>query len=370
MWAIAPLTHAPRRQLILLQSPEKLVREALPISLSRVSCAAVATAFAFVTLPAVSAKPAQVAQGAASDLGAMSINLKDVVKPQVGIQAQTQAAGTPNQAGLGGFLPLVVGNNSVFFADVLANANFSDINGQSSIVNTDVGGTTISTSSRLGYRWLNGNRSWMYGINAGYDTRPMTSGGDDTGVPLSNERTDFFQQAAVNVEAVSNKWALSAYGLIPTGQKEQPLNSVYQAGDLNTYGLDVGYNITSALRASVGYYYQQREEENVNGSGVLGRLAYAINDGLTLGANLSYDDAFKQRFSADLKWRFNTNGGPGKQQSNIPTVINALMATPNNRDVRVHDAYGASCNYQMAGQSNPIPGYLDQNDNCVYASKG
>ena len=80
----------------------------------------------------------------------MSINLKDVVKPHVGIQAQTQAAGTPNQAGLGGFLPLVVGKYSVFFADVLANANFSDINGQSSIVNTDVGGTTISTSSRLG----------------------------------------------------------------------------------------------------------------------------------------------------------------------------------------------------------------------------
>ena len=61
--------------------------------------------------------------GSASDLGVMSIQLKDIVKPQVGIQAQTQGAGTPNQAGLGGFLPLLVGSNSVFFADVLANAN-------------------------------------------------------------------------------------------------------------------------------------------------------------------------------------------------------------------------------------------------------
>jgi hypothetical protein len=310
----------------------------------RLSLAALGTAaLSIASLPAVSAKPAQVAQGSASDLGVMSIQLKDIVKPQVGIQAQTQAAGTPNQAGLGGFLPLVVGSNSVFFADVLANANFSDIRGQSSIVNTDVGGTTISTSSRLGYRWLNGDRSWMYGINAGYDTRPLTSDGDDTGVALTNERTDFFQQAAVNVEAVSDKWALSAYGLIPTGEKEQQLNSAYQGGALNTYGLDVGYNLTTALRASVGYYYQQREEENVNGSGVLGRLAYAINNGLTLGANLSYDDAFKQRFSADIKWRFNTNGGPGKETPKSNAAVTALTSTPSNRDVRVHDEVKQEC---------------------------
>ena len=114
----------------------------------------------------------------------MSINLKDIVKPQVGIQGQTQAAGTPNEAGLGGFLPLVVGKNSVFFADVLANANFADINDYSSIINTTVAGTSISTSSRLGYRWLNGDRSWMYGINAGYDTRPMSTGPSDTGIPV------------------------------------------------------------------------------------------------------------------------------------------------------------------------------------------
>ena len=135
----------------------------------------------------------------------MSIQLKDVVKPQVGIQGQNQAAGTPNQAGLGGFLPLVVGSNSVFFADVLANANFADINHSSSIINTTVAGTTISTSSRLGYRWLNGDRSWMYGLNAGYDTRPMSTGPTDTGIPIGNTaRTVFFQQAAVNAEAISD----------------------------------------------------------------------------------------------------------------------------------------------------------------------
>ena len=54
------------------------------------------------------------AEGVADDLGVMSISLKDVLKPKLGIQGQTQGAGTPNQAGIGGFLPLVVGENSTF----------------------------------------------------------------------------------------------------------------------------------------------------------------------------------------------------------------------------------------------------------------
>ena len=99
--------------------------------------------------------------GGADDLGVMSINLKDVVKPTLGFQGALQGAGTPNQAGIGGFLPLSVGDNSVWFLDVLANANFADYGNYSSLINTEVAGTTISTSSRLGYRSLNGDRSWM-----------------------------------------------------------------------------------------------------------------------------------------------------------------------------------------------------------------
>ena len=298
-----------------------------------------AAALALAALPQANAKPVDVAQGSAEDLGVMSISLKDVVKPRVGFQGALQAAGTPNQAGIGGFLPLVVGKNSVFFADVLANANFADINNSSSIINTTVAGTTISTSSRLGYRWLNGDRSWMYGINAGYDTRPMSTGPADTGIPVYASRTAFFQQAAVNAEAVSDKWAFNAYALIPTSEPdEQQLNSVYQGDALTTVGFDAGYNLTKALRASVGYYYQNGDMNTADGSGVLGRHAYSINNGLTVGTNLSYDSAFKSRFSADIKWRFNTNGGPSKEQPKTNTAIDALTSTPSNRDVRVHDA--------------------------------
>jgi hypothetical protein len=331
-----------------------------------------AAALALATIPQAGAMPVEKAQASADVLGVMSINLKDVVKPQVGVQAQTQAAGTPNQAGIGGFLPLVVGKNSVFFADVQANVNFADWGKSSSIINTTVAGTTISTSSRLGYRWLNGDRSWMYGINAGYDTRPMSTGPTDTGVPvLGTSRTVFFQQVALNAEAVSDKWTFNAYALIPAGDTEQQVNWVYISGALDTYGLDAGYNITPALRASVGYYYQNGDLDTADGSGVYGRLAYAINNDLIVGTNLSYDDAFKSRFSADIKWRFNANGGTGKEQPKLNAAIDALASTPSNRDVRVHDSLcsgtlGDTCTpYTFEGD----PDFLKKLEAAVEAKK-
>ena len=136
----------------------------------------------------------------AEDLGGvMSISLKDVVKPTIGFQGALQGAGTPNQAGIGGFLPLSISENSVWFLDALANINFADRAGESSIINTEVAGTTISTSSRLGYRWLNGDRSWMFGVNAGYDSRPMNTGNADSGVTLYNKESAFFQQIAAGL---------------------------------------------------------------------------------------------------------------------------------------------------------------------------
>ena len=309
------------------------MHRSLSLSLSLSSVAALA--LANTPLQPVAAQEA----GSADDLGVMSISLKDVVKPTIGFQGALQGAGTPNQAGIGGFLPLSVGENSVFFADVLLNANFADYGNDSSIINTTVAGTTISTSTRLGYRWLNSDRSWMYGINGGYDSRPMNTGGTDTSVNVSGtEKSAFFQQVAVNAEAVSNDWNFNAYALIPVGDTEQQLNWYYQGGVLNTYGLDVGYFITPAVNVSVGYYYQNGDLGAADGSGVLGRLAYEMTSGVTAGVNISYDEAFDTRVSADLKVRF---GGPSttaarKKKWHTPT-LNALTSTPSSRDVRVHD---------------------------------
>lgn len=312
----------------------------------RLSLAALGkAALSFASLPAVSAKPAEVSQGTVNELGVITITLKDIVKPQIGIQAQSQAAGTPNQAGLGGFLPLMVGSNSVFFADILANANFADINNSSSIVNTTVAGVTLSTSSRLGYRWLNSDRSWMYGLNAGYDTRPMSTGPTDTGIPVNASRTAFFQQAAVNAEAIGDKWTFNAYALLPTGTTNAQLNTTHQGGALGTFGLDAGYNLNKALRVSIGYYYQNGDLNTADGSGVLGHLTYAINNDLTVGADLSYDNTFKSRFSTSIKWRFSAKDSLSKEgqanksnySSTITAPIAALTSTPTKRNVRVHD---------------------------------
>ena len=105
------------------------------------------------------------AKGSAEALGVMSVSLDEVVKPQLGIQGLTQGAGTPNQAGLVSQLNWqsilfwfwcqavpdsdrcwMFGRNSVLDLDALANVNFSDFSGYSSIINTEVAGTTISSS--------------------------------------------------------------------------------------------------------------------------------------------------------------------------------------------------------------------------------
>ena len=303
--------------------------------LRRLSLGLLASAISLASLPAIAQ------EDSAEDLGVMSISLADVVKPTIGFQGSLQGAGTPNQAGIGGFLPLSVGENSVWYLDALVNANFADRDGYSSLINTDVAGGTVTTSTRVGYRWLNSDRSWMFGLNGGYDSRSLKSGDADTGVNVKNKKTVGFQQIALNAEAVSNSWTLNGYGLIPVGDVEKRLNSVYQGGAMNTYGLDAGYFITPVLKASVGYYYQHRDQEEVDGSGVRGRLAYEMTSGVTAGLNISYDEAFDTRVSADLKVRFGgaATAAKRKEVQQLP-VINSLTSTPSNRDVRVHDTMG------------------------------
>ena len=309
------------------------MQRSLRLSLSLSGAAALALSNAPL-LPAAAQE-----DGSADDLGVMEINLKDAIKFNWGFQGALQGAGTPNQAGIGGFLPLSVGDNSVFFIDALANVNFADYDGDSSIINTTVAGTTISTSSRLGYRWLNNDRSWMFGLNAGYDSRPMATAYADTGVSVDSSSTVFFQQVAAGLEAVSDSWNFNAYGLFPVGTTEYKINSRYLGGALSTYGLDVGYAITPEWDASIGYYYQHGDNLTADdGSGVLAALAYEITDGLTLGVNVSYDEAFEARVSGNIEYRFgNGNATEVEKKAWQTPVIQALTDAVKHRDVRVHD---------------------------------
>ena len=271
--------------------------------------------------------------GEVDGLEPISISLDDVVKFDWNIQGATQGAGTPNQAGVDFFIPLSIGEQNVWFLDTQFNANFGDVDG-SSIVNTDVAGTTLSTSTRLGYRWLNDNRSWMYGVNAGYDTRNMNTGeADNTNV--SDKRDVTFEQVAFGLEAANNDWGLNAYALVPTGDKEKRLNGTYVGGALDVYGLDVSFDLTSELTSSVSYYYQQGDFDEANGSGIKGRMAYALDNGLKVGVNLSHDHAFSTRLSGDFKYIFG-NKNTQKKEWETP-VIQALTESVKHRDIKIHD---------------------------------
>ena len=111
-------------------------------------------------------------EGSTENFGVKSISHEDVVKPTIVVQSalQVQGSPSPNQDGDGGFPPLSASENSIWFLDALVIAKFADREGESSIINTNVGGETMSTSTHGDYRWLNGDRSWMYGLNAGYES--------------------------------------------------------------------------------------------------------------------------------------------------------------------------------------------------------
>ncbi len=185
----------------------------------------------------------------------------------------------------------------------------------------------------------------MFGVNAGYNSRPMATGAADTGVNVRNSSTIFYQQVTAGLEAISNTWNFNAYALIPVGTSEYLLNSNYFGGALDTYGLDVGYAITPDFKASIGYYYQNGDLNTADGSGVLGRLSYNISNGLTAGINLSYDQAFETRFSADFKYRFGSDGygAPSAKKEWKSPVIQALTENVKHREVRVHDLGNSTC---------------------------
>ena len=316
------------------------------LSLSILGTAALALASLPFDIRPAAAQDPEAPSTEAADLGVMGVSLKDAVKLNYGFQGALQGAGTPNQAGVGAFIPFHVGSNSVAFVDVLVNANFNDYGGYSSIGTTKVAGTTFSTSTRLGYRWLNKNRSWMYGINAGYDSRPMATGGTDNGELVTDSQTVFFQQVALNLEAKSNKLSASAYALVPVGEygagtgNVAVINSSFIADNLSTYGLDIGYRIKPNLKLALGSYYQLDEKEEMRaatGFGVKTGLTCDITNELQAGIIYSYDENFESRITGNLKWRFG-NGGTGKKKSQplpVSPVIQALTATPTNRDVRV-----------------------------------
>ena len=218
------------------------------------------------TAPAI-ADATQIAKGFAAELGVMSVSPKDVDKLNRGFPRQLQGAGSLGEA-------LRVGKQSVTLLDALEKVKPAKYPGYSSILDTTDAGDTISTSTRLGQSWLNGERSGIHGFNLGYNSRPMSTSLGDKGVNASDSQTAFFQQIAFNTEAVSNNWSANSYGLVPfekwaRGSNNTPgLMSTYTGESITTAGLDAGYSITRSRNASIGYYHQDGGLASVDASDV------------------------------------------------------------------------------------------------------
>ena len=118
----------------LCESSFTLVQHPLRLSLSLAGTAALALAsIPFAISPAAAEEP-KAESTEAADLGVMAVNCRDAVKFNYGFQGALQGAGTPNQAGLGAFIPLHAGSNSVAFMDILMNANSNDYGNYNSII--------------------------------------------------------------------------------------------------------------------------------------------------------------------------------------------------------------------------------------------
>ena len=97
---------------------------------------------------------------------------------------------------------------------------------------------------------------------------------------------------------------------------------------------------------------------SADGSGVKARLAVDVTKNIEFGGTYTYDDAFESRVSADIRCRFNTNGGRSKETPKTNSAITALTSTPSNRDVRVHDS-SDPCEYMDC--SCGAPGAMTMN---------
>lgn len=131
--------------------------------------------------------------------------------------------GSPNTLSAYFFAPLSQGEaGELLFVDVAANLNLGGVLTQPNTVNA-------GASTRLGYRWLSGDQRWMYGINAGVDTRQAYA--------------QYAFQAGVGGEALSRSVELRANGYIPFSNKAELYTSGWSNGVLTGNQLIVdGWN--------------------------------------------------------------------------------------------------------------------------------
>lgn len=305
---------------------------------------------------AISPLPLKAQEDRPEDLGdVISINFEDVVKFNWGFQGGLQDSGITNRIGVGFFYPFSIKPNSVWFLDGRFDLNLGDYNISpeylsSSINDVQVQGVSISTSTRLGYRWIDLHLNRGFSVSAGYDSRPLVAG-----FPMNEfikvatafrggPQTQFFQQLALSAATSGEKSKVSAYGLFPIGEygigsnKVAPIYGYYAASPLMTTGVDVEYMVIPSIKVLAGFYYQSNESEPplyvdpVSGFGFKAQLTGDISDYSSIYARMTRDLNFKTRYSAGFIVRFQRGDGQDKKNA----FTDFANSSPDYRDVRVN----------------------------------
>jgi hypothetical protein len=130
------------------------------------------------------------------------------------LRFQSDGAGIPNT--LSGYIvaPLHQSENgNILFIDGFANWNFGG----------ELSDSSFGASTRLGYRWLNDDRSWMLGANAGVDTTPYQG--------------DYNWQAGLGLEALNRSVEIRANGYIPLSNSNEEVGRGYSGAYLSNNNL-------------------------------------------------------------------------------------------------------------------------------------
>lgn len=224
------------------------------------------------------------------------------VEPSGGIRFQSQGGGTPNTVSGYLFAPLSQSaSGGLAFLDFSANLNLGGSAPQANSVNAGV-------STRLGYRWLNQPQTWMYGVNAGVDTRPAYS--------------QYAVQAGVGAEALSRSLEFRLNGYIPfanthelyaTGWTNAALTGDRLILDgFNRYvvavgGVDLEAGVplktwnNGSLWAYAAYYYLDGDYLT-GSSGIRGRAEVRVGSQLAFGATVSYDNLFDTQATGYVRY--------------------------------------------------------------------
>ena len=317
-----------------------------------------------MTIPQLPSRARQ--DGTEEDLGdTMTLNFKNVVKFNWGLQGSMQDEGATNMLGAGFFYPFNTTRSQTWFIDSRADLNLGDYNISpshygieqkyeylsSSINDIQVQGTSVSTSTRIGYRWIDRKLSRGFGIAAGYDSRPLVGGypmddhvKEEQASRAGGPKTRFFQQVALSAVTVSEKLKISAYGLFPIGKygigsKNVPtIYGQWGASPLMTTGIDIEHETWPKVKLLTGIYYQSNQADPplyvdpVAGFGIKAKVTKDLSDNHSIYLKASGDINFNARLSGGFIVRFRKTN----QRLKGSRLANFLNSSPDYRYVRIN----------------------------------